>query len=73
MKISNHDSVPAQLPNPAEPVPVQPPQDFSVFALTEIRRDLQAMRELAIGSLALLDTLRDQQASAEAAAEKAVT
>jgi hypothetical protein len=43
-------------------------QDFSTFVIAQIRGDLEAMREMAVGALALLDTLRDQQASAEAAA-----
>jgi hypothetical protein len=43
-------------------------QDFSVFVIAQIRGDLEAMRELAIGALALLDAMRDQLASAEATA-----
>ena len=41
-------------------------QDFSVFVLAQIRGDLEAMKEMAVGALALLDALRDLQASAEA-------
>jgi hypothetical protein len=46
-------------------------QDFSAFVHAELRKDLAQIAELCVGALALLDAMRDQAASAEAAQAKA--